>query len=96
MYFLSSESIKGIFYCGITIVAGGPDSKESTYNVGDLRSIPGLGRSPGEGNTYPDPWRFGESDMHGECVEALSPFPVKQSQICHPKIFPFSVRIILR
>ena len=29
---------------------GGSDSKESTYNVGDPGSIPGLGRSPGEGN----------------------------------------------
>ena len=27
--------------------------KESTSNVGDLGSIPGLGRSPGEGNGYP-------------------------------------------
>ena len=27
--------------------------KESTYNAGDLGSIPGLGRSPGEGNGYP-------------------------------------------
>ena len=32
---------------------GGSDSKESAYNVGDLGSIPGLGRSPGEGNGYP-------------------------------------------
>ena len=30
----------------------GSDSKESTYNTGDLGSIPGLGRSPGEGNGY--------------------------------------------
>ena len=29
---------------------GGSDSKESTCNAGDLGSIPGLGRSPGEGN----------------------------------------------
>ena len=29
------------------------DSKESACNVGDLGSIPGLGRSPGEGNGYP-------------------------------------------
>ena len=28
-------------------------SKESTCNVGDLGSIPGLGRSPGEGKGYP-------------------------------------------
>ena len=27
--------------------------KESTHNVEDLGSIPGLGRSPGEGNGYP-------------------------------------------
>ena len=29
---------------------GGADGKASAYNVGDLGSIPGLGRSPGEGN----------------------------------------------
>ena len=27
--------------------------KESACNAGDLGSIPGLGRSPGEGNVYP-------------------------------------------
>ena len=32
---------------------GGSDGKESTCHVGDLGSIPGLGRSPGEGNSYP-------------------------------------------
>ena len=32
---------------------GGSAGKESTCNVGDLGSIPGLGRSPGEGNGYP-------------------------------------------
>ena len=31
---------------------GGSDSKESVYNAGDLGSIPGLGRFPGEGNGY--------------------------------------------
>ena len=34
------------FPCGST-------GKESTCNVGDLGSIPGLGRSPGEGKGYP-------------------------------------------
>ena len=29
---------------------GGSHSKVSACNVGDLGSIPGLGRSPGEGN----------------------------------------------
>ena len=32
---------------------GGSDSKESTCNAGDLDSVPGLGRSPREGNGYP-------------------------------------------
>ena len=32
---------------------GGSDDKESICNAGDLGSIPGWGRSPGEGNGYP-------------------------------------------
>ena len=32
---------------------GGSDGKTSVYNAGDLGSIPGLGRSPGEGNGTP-------------------------------------------
>ena len=32
---------------------GDSDGKESVYSVGDLGLIPGLGRSPGEGNDYP-------------------------------------------
>ena len=31
----------------------GSDDKESSCNAGDLDSILGLGRSPGEGNDYP-------------------------------------------
>ena len=32
---------------------GGSDGKEFACNTGDLGSIPGSGRSPGEGNGYP-------------------------------------------
>ena len=32
---------------------GGSDGKESACNAGDLDSIPGSGRSPGEGNSHP-------------------------------------------
>ena len=32
---------------------GGSDGKASAYNAGDLGSIPGLERSPGEGKGYP-------------------------------------------
>ena len=56
---------------------GGSDSKASAYNAGDPGSIPGLGRSPGEGNGNPllprkshgprslvgySPWGHKESD----------------------------------
>ena len=34
---------------------GGSDGKESDYNAGDPGSIPGSGRSPGEGNGNPLP-----------------------------------------
>ena len=53
----------------------GSAGKESTYKVGDLGSIPGLGRSPGEGRGYPvqcsglenpidSPWGCKELDMN--------------------------------
>ena len=32
---------------------GGSEDKASVYNAGDQGSIPGLGRSPGEGNGNP-------------------------------------------
>ena len=40
-------------YADIWGFPGGSASKESACNVGDLGSIPGLGRSPGEGKGYP-------------------------------------------
>jgi len=65
---------------------GFPDSsagKESAYNVGDLGSIPGLGRSPGEGkgyqlqysgleNSMDSPWGHKEWDMTKRISLSLS------------------------
>ena len=34
-------------------VPGGLDGKVSVYNIGDPGLVPGLGRSPGEGNGSP-------------------------------------------
>ena len=45
---------------------GGSDGKESTCNVGDLGSIPGLGRSPGEGKGYPLQYSGLENSM--DCI----------------------------
>ena len=55
-------------------IPGGSEGKESACNTGDLGSVPGLGRSPGEGNGYPlqysclensmdRPWVCNELDM---------------------------------
>ena len=41
---------KGPEYCSLT---GGSDDKESVCNAGDLGSIHGSGKSPGEGNGRP-------------------------------------------
>ena len=35
------------------VFPGGSDGKESACSAGDLGSVPGLGRSPGEGNGNP-------------------------------------------
>ena len=40
--------------------------KESAHNVGDLGSIPGLGRSPGEGKGYPLQYSGLENSM--DCI----------------------------
>ena len=45
---------------------GGSDSKESAYNAGDLGSVPGLRRSPGEGNGYPFQYSCLENSMDRE------------------------------
>ena len=44
---------------------GGSDSKASAYNVGDLGSIPGSGRSPGEVNGTPLQYFCLENPMDG-------------------------------
>ena len=49
---------------------GGSHSKESTSNAGDLGSIPGLGRSPGERNGYPLQYSCLENVMDREAWRA--------------------------
>ena len=44
---------------------GGSDGKASAYNVGDLGSLPRLGRSPGEGNGNPLRYSCLENPMDG-------------------------------
>ena len=50
---------------------GGSDSEGSACNVGDLGSIPGLGRSPGKGNGNPLQYSCLENPMDGGAWEAI-------------------------
>ena len=59
--------IKKIYFCFIHRgIPGGSDSKASACNAGDLGSIPGSGRSPGEGNGNPVKYSCLENPMDGE------------------------------
>ena len=52
-------------YISVWDFPGGSDGKASVYNVGDLGSIPGLGRFPGEGNGIPLQYSCLENPMDG-------------------------------
>ena len=62
----------------LTAVQGFPGSsvgKESTCDAEDLGSIPGLGRSPGEGKGYPLQYSGWPKEFHG----LYSPYSLKES-----------------
>ena len=42
---------------------GGSASKESAFSAGDVGLIPGSGRSPGEGNSYPFQYSYLKNSM---------------------------------
>ena len=60
---------------------GGSDGKASAYNVGDLGSIPGSGRSPGEGNGNPLQYSYLESPMDGGTWLSYNPWGRKESDM---------------
>ena len=51
------------------------------YNAGDLGSIPGLGRSPGEGNGNPLQYSYLENPMDGVTWLGYSPWGRKESDM---------------
>ena len=50
---------------------GDSDGKETAWNTGDLGSIPGLGRSLGEGNKYPLQYSCLKNSMDGGAWQAI-------------------------
>ena len=57
---------------------GGSEVKASAWNAGDLGSIPGSGRSPGEGNGNPLQYSCLKNPMDGGLV-GYSPWGRKKS-----------------
>ena len=62
LYMILSENFFKDYYWEFP---GGSDGKESAYNAGDLGLIPGLARSPGEGNGNPLQYSCLEKPMDG-------------------------------
>ena len=60
--------------------SGSSDSKESSFNAGDLGSIPGLGRSPGGGHGNPLQYSWLENP-HGQSLKGYSPWGCKESDM---------------
>ena len=62
----SEEIMDGMYiFWYLLLCPGGLDSKVSAYIVRDLGSIPGSGRSPGEGNENPLQYSCLENPMDG-------------------------------
>ena len=62
--------------------SGGSAGKESACNVGDLGSIPGLGRCPGEGKGYPLQYSGLENSM--DCIIFRTLCTLSDSMDCSP------------
>ena len=60
--------------------SNGSDSKESTWYVGDLGSVPGLGRSPGGGHGKALQYSYLENP-HGQRSQQATVYRVTKTQI---------------
>ena len=67
-------------------IPGGSEGKVSVYNVGDLGSIPGSGKFPGEGNGNPLQYSCLENPMDGG---AWCPWGCKESDTTERLHFHF-------
>ena len=85
-YMRSNELLNKDKVCGTFVqresdfIPGGSDGKKkkSSSNVGDLGSIPGSGRSPGEGNGYPLQYSCLENSTEQRNLVGYSPWGRKE------------------
>ena len=78
-----SQRLFSVFQGTSTVLCfpGGSDGKESTCNVGDLGSVPGLGRPPGEGKGYPLQYSGLENSM--DCLSTWGPKELDTTESFH-------------
>ena len=74
--------LAGTFY--VLGFPGGTEVKASAWNMGDLGSIPGLGRSPGKGKWQPTPVLLPGESHGGRTLVGYSPSGGKELD------FPFT------
>ena len=74
--------------------SGGSDGKASACSAGDLGSIPGSGRSPGEGNGNPRQYSCLENPMDAGAWWGYSPWGRKESDTTEQLYFHFSLAVI--
>ena len=74
-------------------IPGGSEGKESACSAGDLASsVPGLGRSPGEGNDYPIQYSCLENSMDRRAWQATA-HEVAESDMTEQLTYNSSVNI---
>ena len=74
-----SQLLSTIFGTNFALIYYSSVGKESACNVGDLGSIPGLGRSPGEGNGNPLQYSCLEKPHGRRSPVGYSPYGHKES-----------------
>ena len=79
---METGSVSSVFSSSLGF-PGGSEVKASASNAGDLGSIPGLGRSPGEGNDNPLQYSCLENPMDGgqRSLVGYSPRDHSQTQL---------------
>ena len=70
-----------VYLWGSLGLLGGSDSKESTFNVGNLGLNPGLGRSPGGGHGNPLQYSCLENPYGQRSLVGYSPWDCKESDM---------------
>ena len=84
------HDVFGSHLCGL-VFPGGSDGKASDYHAGDMGSVPGSGRSSGEGNGNPLQYPCLER-VHGQrSLVGYSPWGRKESDTTERLHFHFSV-----